>query len=306
MKKYLLKLAIFTFLFISLLFTITKIKSLKVENRKFNNYDCEESLFVISRHEHYDLLFMGISHARNFARFKNQLRVEKILNSKTINIGRGLGKCGAEAQYVYLKHFYSRENSVDKIIFVPTPPLFFSDYLDKNTSVFEYEPFRLSFFFQYLFSNVENKKQQLNYYLRSKFNSKWQKYKPGSVDSNDKVLAHIDTAAINSGFKLAYPKGLDSLTFARNSAIVEKTIKLCQKNNTKVFFIMTPSMFGKWPGNDRVFDFLYELQKIYPIEIYDYSEVCKDSTLYFDHHHFNSKGVSWFTENYLKPILEKE
>jgi hypothetical protein len=304
MKAYLIKTAIFVFIFLTLLFTITRILSLKVESRKFNNYDSEESLFSISRHKQYDLLFMGISHARNFTRFKNQIRVEKILNCNTVNIARGGGKCGAEAQYVYLRHLYSRGNSVDKIIYVPTPPLLFSDYLDNNSSIFDYEPFRLSFFFQYLLSKSENKNQQLYYYIRSKFKANWSKYKPGSVESNDNVLAKIDTAAIRWGFEQAYPKGLDSIAFKRNKSIIKKTLDLCQNHNTKVIFVMTPAVFGKWPGNEQVFDFLNELKTHYPIEVYDYSEVCKDQTLYFDHHHLNSKGVSWFADNYLKPILK--
>jgi hypothetical protein len=303
MKEFLIKLILFIVLALATVFGITKIFSLRTEQKPFNNYDSEVNLFTIKRNTHYDIVFMGISHARNFARFKNQLRVEKILNSSTLNIGRGGGKCGAEAEYVYLKHFYSRGNTADKIIYVPTPPLMFSEYIDVNSSIFEYEPFRASFFFQYLFSKAKNKKQQLYYYLRFKFKSQWAAFKPKSIDSNEQKLAKLDSAAVTSGFKLAYPKGLDSVTFERNKAIVRKTVELCRKHNTQVLFIMTPAMFGSWPGNEEVFRFLEELKKEYPIEIYDYSEVCKDPQMYFDHHHLNSKGVSWFTGKYLKPLL---
>jgi hypothetical protein len=306
MKIFLIKIGTFIIIALIVFFGITKLFSLRTENRPFTNYNSEENLFTIKRNIHYDVLIMGISHARNFSRFKNQLRVEKILNSTTINIGRGGGKCGAEAEYIYLKHFFSRGNTVDEVIYVPTPPMLFSGYMDVNSSIFEYEPFRISFFFQYLFGNVKNKKQQLYYYLRYKYKPQWASFGPHSVESNDKTLAKYDTVAINDGFRLAYPKGLDSATFKKNQAIVRKTVELCQHNNTKVLFVMTPSIFGAWPGNKQVFDFLKQLQRSYPIEIYDYSEVCKDPQMYFDHHHLNSRGVSWFTENYIAPVLKDD
>jgi len=303
MGRFLLKIFLFAIIVISIIFGAAKILSLKNENKSFANYDTDDNLYTIKRNEHFDFLIMGISHARNFTRHKNHLRVEKILNKKFINLGRGGGKCGPAAEYAYLQHFFSRGNKTDYVLYVPTPPMMFSDYLNVNSSIFEMEPFRVNFFFQYLFSEGKNKKQQLYYYITSKFKPQWENLKSVSMDSVGWHLEKYDTAAINLGFKQAYPNGLDSITFERNKLIVKKTIELCLKNNSKVIFMMTPSMFGAWPGHEQVFDYLNEIQLKYPIEIYDYSEVCKDSTLYFDHHHFNSKGVSWFTEVYINKIL---
>jgi hypothetical protein len=296
----------FSLLVLVVIFGVTKLLSLQHEFETFAEYDIEDNLFFIKRDTHYDLMLMGISHARNFSLFKNHLRLEKILDQKMINIGRGGGKCGTEAEYVYLKYFFSRGNTVNTIVYIPTPPIMFSEYLAINSSIFENEPLKFGFFFQYLFSEAKNKKQQLYYYLRSKYTAHWRSIKPQPMESNDNSVTKYDSAAIQDGFRLAYPNGLDTIVFNRNKKILQKTVELCVENNVRVIFVMTPALFGQWPGNEQVFDFLWDLQASYPVEVYDYSESCTDMQLFFDHHHLNSKGVVWFTEKHLVPILKKE
>ncbi len=303
MARFISKILLFFALCLSVIFGATKLKSLKVEKQHFENYDSESNLFTLGKNQHYLTLFMGISHARMFTRSKNQIRVEQVLEGPTMNIGRGLGLCGPIEENLYLKYFYSKGNTTDYIVYIPTPPMLFSEYLSTSSATYEHEPFKLDFFMQCLFSNSMNKNQKLYRYLRYKFKPNWKKIKPGSAESDNAVLPKFDSASLKWGLSQAYPKGLDSIMFERSKLEIIKTIRMAQKNNTKVIFMFTPTLFGGWPGHEEILKLLIDLKKEYPVQVYDFSDACVDINLYRDHHHFNSKGVDWFTKNYLYPII---
>jgi hypothetical protein len=303
MVRFILKILLFIILGFILIVGATKYYSIKVERHNFENYHTESNLFSMPGNKKIDLLFMGISHARMFTRHKNHLRLEEILNKQILNIGRGAGLCGPSEEYIYLKYFFKKGNKTDKVIYIPTPPMMFSQYMSQSSSTYIEEPFKLDFFFLTLMNYGQNKKQKLYHYLRFKFNPRWKKIKPYSAEINETVLEKYDSASVKWGFSQAYPNGLDSVTFKKNKEIILKTVKLANENNAEMIFLFTPAMFGGWPGHKEVLEFLHEIKKEYNIKIYDYSEVCYNINYYRDHHHLNSNGVTWFTENYLKDII---
>ena len=231
MKTFVLKFVLFLFLISLSIFLPAFISSKIVKNRHFKNNETESNLLVMNNNEKFDLIIAGISHARNFSRYKNHLIVEKILNKKILNIGQGGGACSANEQNFYLSYFYDNGNSANTLLYVLSPPLLYSETLSKASNTFELEPFQFRFFLSYLFYNSENKYQRLFYYIKSKFQKNWINYMPESIADKTEKLVSLDTTEVNMGFKLAYPKGLDSSVFNYNVSVVENTIKLALKNN---------------------------------------------------------------------------
>jgi hypothetical protein len=306
MKRFLIKILTYFFVLAGLIFLLVFLFSRPIDRKVFRNYETESNLFLIEENQNYDFLFMGISHARNFSRHKNHLITEKILGGSILNLGRGGGLISTAAEYTYLRYFCSKGNTAQTLIYVLTPPMLYSGNLENNANAFAEEPFKIRFFFQYLCSDGKNKSQQLYTYLHSKMGSHWKKLGPWSADSLTVSLSAIDTAKINSGIKVAYPRGLDRTVFERNIKVLEKTLHFAHKKGMSVYVIFTPTLFGHWPGHENIMNSLSEINKELPFIIFDYTSVIDKPGYYSDHHHLNTKGIVYLLENYLKPDLNKK
>lgn len=308
MIRFILKILLFWLILIGLIYFGVEILSRNVKSKEYHNFNIEENVVITPRDKHFDFMFLGLSHARNFSRHSNHKRVEEILNRTFINYGKGGGKGNIANQYVFLKYFLSRGNTTDHIYYVLSMPMFFAERLDENAYTYEYEMLDPNFFFQILIGPDVNKGEKLYTYVRSKFDKKWQeKYGPWSEKSRDTVLDKIDSTKIVDGFKRAYVNGLEFDTFEKNKMLMKKTIELAQKNNIEVSFIVTPSTFGVWPGHDEVMTFMEELKMQYGTDIHDYSNVyLRQKQYFYDHHHLNTAGVVKFTKEYLKPLMNEE
>jgi len=308
MVRFLLKIALFWILLIGLIYTAAKVASRNAENKEYHNFNVEENVIITPKNEHFEFVMLGLSHARNFSRHRNHQRVEKILDRKFINFGKGGGKGNIANQHVYLKYFLSRGNTTDHIYYVLSMPMFFAERLDENAFTYQYEKLDPLFFYQVLTGPDINKGEKLYTYIRSKFDKHWRfKYGPWSAKISDNVLEKIDSTVINNGFKLAYVSGLEFDTFKKNKKLMQETVELAQKNDIEITFIVTPSTFGEWPGHEHVMDFMSELKEKYGSEVYDFSRVYLGQKKYFyDHHHLNSDGVVKFTKEYLKPLMNEQ
>ena len=274
-----------------------------VERNNFENWETESNLLLIEEDEKYDLLFLGMSHCRNFARYSNQVRMEEVLNKEILNLGKGAAKSGVYNQYLYLKYFYNRRNNVKKVVYVLTPILLFSTYLDHASNTYEEEPFNLEFLKFLMDSDSPNKYQQAFYYHRSKFRAAWILHKPRSLPSMDDTLAVYSPQMVEKIFELAYLDGFEQEQILRNTAILEKTIQLAKENNSEITFFVPPALFGKWKGHDETIRFLQRMKTKYGISFEDFSEKVAEKKYYYDHHHLNSLGVDFFVKNYLKSFL---
>ncbi|WP_431243033.1 hypothetical protein ACQ9BO_25860 [Flavobacterium sp. P21] len=273
-----------------------------VNDRNFKNSQTESNTLIIKSYHKYDLMFMGISHARTFSRWGNHEVVEKILNKKIINIGQGSGICGINEQLFYLQYFYSKGNKVNTIALVLTPPMLTSEESPIASNTFNLEVFDLNFLYQYLMFDSENKSQRIIEYSQSKLRSKWidlmPDHKIGKIDS----LTKIDRAKVD-GNLLSWQKNINVERFKKSCYQVEKIIKLAERNNSKVVLTIPPALFGKWPGHNQASDFAKRMMKKHKINFYDFSEAVLIPGYYSDHHHLNTKGIKYFTNIYLKPIL---
>ena len=305
MIRFILKIVLFWLLLISLIYGSAKIYSIPAESKEYHNYDIEENLVITPKNDTVDYLMLGLSHARNFSRHRNHQRVEKILDIDLLNYGKGGGKGDVASQYVYMDYFLSENNYTKNILYVISMPMLFANRLDENAYTYQYEIFKPDFFYHILKGPGLNKGEKLYNYIRTKFDKKWREdYGPWSAKSNDDVLDEFDTAEIKRGFKRAYVNGLEFDAFERNKEIIEKTIRLAQKNDIHISFLITPSTFGEWPGHDHVIKLMEVMNEKYGVDTYDYSKVYLHQKKYFyDHHHLNTKGVVTFTREYLKPII---
>lgn len=304
MKRYLINTTVFILAFILLVFALALLSSQMVYDRGFENWEAESNLLMMKSDHDYDLLIMGISHARNFSRHKNHLRLEKKLDRDIINIGIGGGQCGANDQLFFLKYFYNRDNTARQVLYVFSPTLMTKGFSNRASNTFALEPFRFDFFYQYLNFKADNKYERLFYYVKSKFSRKWMRLKPKSLESKKTALKELDSAKIKEGLKLLLVDGERLDEFQRNSVTVEETIKLAKARNSEIIFIIPPALFGKWHGHYEVMDFLKAMHEKYGTAYYDYSESVLIPEYYYDHHHLNSAGIDYFTENFLEKILD--
>ena len=176
MKKFITRIVFFLTVFFTFIIFLAKTTSIIVKNRQFENYETESNLLIYKNSSSYNFMFMGISHARNFSRHKNHLRVENILDKSFINIGQGNGACSVNEQLYYLEYFYKKNNSVNTIVYILSPPILFSETLPQAANTFDREAFEFDFLFNYLTFKTENKYERLWSYIRTKTQYKWLVY----------------------------------------------------------------------------------------------------------------------------------
>ena len=259
MKNFIKKSNIFSFTFLILLISIAYFTSFIVTQRHFKIYETDSNTLVMGKNEHYDLILSGASHSRILSRHKNHLRLEKILNKSIFNIGQGAASCGIEEQFFYLKYFYDEGNSADTMLYFLSPPLLFSELLPIASNTFNIERFSLRFILRYLrFECGENKRQRLFEYFRSKFTWEWISLAPKKSEYMNKTLEQVDSVLIKEGIANYYKLEKDSeVRFNKSCDVLENEIKYSKEINLQIVFIVPPAVFGKWPGHDRVIDFMH-------------------------------------------------
>lgn len=305
MKRFLRSTILYILLLLTILVIGLEVSSNMVKNRQFKNYETESNLLVMKKDASYDMLIMGISHARNFSRHKNHLRIEKILDKKIINIGQGGGRCGINEQLFYLDYFYKKGNTASTVVYVISPPLFFSETLPIASNTFDREPFELKFFLNYLQFKSENKQERLTSYVKSKLTRRWFSSVPRSLDAMEQKLDSIDMKVVSAGQNLVYKDSTAYTIFNKSVTRVEETIQLALRHNANVILVIPPALFGKWKGHPDVAAFAQRMQELYGVEYYDFSESVLSPELYYDHHHLNTNGVVFFTKNFLQPIFKE-
>ena len=240
----------------------------------------------------YDMLILGNSHAKNLSRHGNHRRMEAALDRRILNLGQGRGICGPDDQLFYLKYALSKNIRFDHLLIIVSPPYLYGDHINHNTKTFFEEPFRFDFFVQYLLHHAPNKVGRLLHYLRSKWRPLWLNYSPAPGLPMTDRLRSIDSTAINKGFELAYPEGREEGDFMKNAKYLEQSIDLARSTGADLTLLSTPTLFGHWPGQERLFKYVDSLQGVQPdIRYIDLSYAIESPTLYYDHHHLNSAGV---------------
>lgn len=259
---------------------------------EYSNSETEANLPILTEDRHFDVLMMGISHARIFSRHRNHERFEAETGKSMINLSQGGGYGGLDNQLMHLRYFLHKGNSADELVLVLSPMLMFNKNTDRTRVAFEREPFDPEFFRFVAEHGVENRYQQLGYYLRSKLFWSWITTRPITLERMDKQIDGLDSAAMARTMPGAYPYGLDAAQFADRSAVADSILKLAYTEGMQITVMMPASLFGKWPGHDETMAWLETKKQSYGLRIIDLSERWVMRTEYFyDHHHLNTDGV---------------
>lgn len=303
MKQFLIKTLLIVLLFGGTLLLGLMGGTAWVKRHTFLNHQTEGNLLVIKPNHHYDVAFMGISHARMFSRYGNHPRVEGILGKSILNLGRGNGSCGVNEQHFYLSYAYSQGVKVDTLVYFVSPVLMYAGFLNRATDTFNSEPFDFGFLMHYLRYTAENKQVRIWSYLRSKFGPHWVRTVPDTTPAMTDTLAQLDMEVVKQGFKDAFKDSLNATIFAHNAQMIEQTIALAEMHGTKVIFVSTPALFGQWPGHTETVAFFERMAQKHGTPYYDYSQAITQPNLYYDNHHLNTAGVVLFTDSLLKGVL---
>jgi hypothetical protein len=302
MKKFFIYIIFFLTLSAGLFILGAYATSIFVGRFEYKNHETESNLFLLnSGKSRFSYAIIGNSHARNFSRYHNHERMEEILGGSVLNLGKGNAECGANELHFYLDYFYSKGVRIDTLLYVMSPPLLYGGYLNRASNTFKEEPLRWDFLIQYLFYPSENKWQRVFYYLRSKLRPDWLLTRPESKNRMDRELLALDSSAVSKIFSLAYLDDNSKLVIQKNSELIEKTIELSFKYQTKIILFIPPALFGKWRGHEQTVDFCEKMKNKYKIPYFDFSMSVLDPKYYYDHHHLNTNGIVYFGNNYLKP-----
>lgn len=274
-----------------------------VQRNHFNNEETDSNLLVIKDNHHYDMVFLGISHARMFSRNGNHAKVERILDKTILNLGKGRASCGVNEQLFFLQYAYSRGATFDTLVYMVSPVLMYAGFLNQATNTFSNEPFRIDFLKQYLSFPTENKRSRILAYVRSKFTLDWFLMAPDARATDLGTLTELNMDAVEQGFKDSFKDGYNEQIFKRNCNEIKKTIALAKSHGTKVMFVFTPALFGHWPKHDETVAFFKGLEETEGTPFLDFSESINTPQLYYDNHHLTTEGVVLLTDSLLKPVL---
>lgn len=302
MKRTLIKVLFYCLTLSVLILLILEFASSVVSRQEFLNHETESNLLFYKKNTNYDVLIMGISHARHFSRFSNHLRVEKILQRDIINIGKA--GCGINEQLFYLDYFYFLENQAKQVVFVLSPHMFFEQNSQYSSTTFDFDPFEISFFFRYLLFESVNKRERLMSYLKSKLTINWIRFKPTAVKGVWNKIDSVDLGNVDNGQDKLFGCELSMNQFVLSSSRIKDVINLALDNDSEVILIIPPASFGKWRGHEFVSDFAQEMASMKKVQFYDCSRTVLNTDYYYDHHHLNSPGVNFYTTNILSKILE--
>ncbi len=268
---------------------------------QYHNWETDSDLLIIPQNKSVDLLIMGSSHARIFTRDKNHLRVENILHKSLIDIGKGGGEGGIVTNLVMLNYFYDQGDTAKQIIYFIDAWPFFSSKWNEKSYFLTNEPINadlLRLCFQY---HVDHD-VMLNYF-KSKYTIDWLERKPKSREINNDELHDISREAIEKRLASLYIEPYDVNVFNHYAFLMEEVIQLARAHHAKLTFIFPPTLLDDNRGKDKVLKLLSGFKTKYGTDYYDYSNVIQDYTLFYNHDHLNTKGVAFFTDKYLAPLL---
>ena len=272
-------------------------RSIQLESK-----NTESNLLSIGENQHYDIGILGTSRGRVFSRDDNHLRVEQLLGKRLVNLSKG-GGGGLMPAKLHLSHFYSRGNAVDHIFYLVDPWVFYSPINnEKNNFFLRDEPFEISILWQLIVDRYPL--ATILSYLQMIAEKDWKtisRYEGAGLTKG--TLKEIDSIKIDKArayYKSRYGKN----SFDRYSRFVDIINNTAKKHNSAVTYIILPLLIPDFPGIDDVAKKLKAAAAANShVTLVNFSNKMQSAEYYYDHMHFNEKGVTFFTEQVLAPLL---
>ncbi len=267
------------------------------------SYDESESnLLVLGENKHYPVVLLGTSRGRVFSRDGNHAMVEQILEGKVANLSKG-GGGGLMPAEVHLSYFFNRGNTVDHVIYLVDPWVFFSAINNEDNDFFlRDEPFELFIFWKLITDRFPS--DRIFSYLQMIAVTDWKKISryaaPGLTEG---TLQKINAKKLEEA-RQHYLSKYDLKNFDKYSRKVDAINQLVQKNRARITYVMLPLLMPDFPGLSEVDKLLTETaSRENGVMYYNCASCVQDKQFYYDHMHFNKKGIDYFTRNCLYPIV---
>jgi hypothetical protein len=301
LKNVLQNIALFLILNLLLLLFILWLGNKRLERFEFNYGNTESNVLFIPEKTEHDVLILGSSHARSFARTGNHQRMENILDKKVANLSKGHGAGGIKNQLIYFDYFLGQGNTAGTLLYFVDPFVFYNDKMDNHNFIFNNEPFRFNFT-KILLKHGTRAETFVNYLkFKMKPYDYWWNYKPDTIMQEIRFLTAIDSNNFEKRIAVMYANGMKQEIKKEKTEYLMKLIDLAEANKMKIIFVVPPTLLGKLPDHENMLQTLREIAKDIPV--YDYSTSVTQPEYYYDLDHLNTTGCNYFTENYLKKIL---
>lgn len=267
----------------------------------FKNWETESNLLVTGENEHYDIAILGTSRGRVFSRDSNHLTMEKILGKKVVNLSKG-GGGGLMPAKVHLAHFYRRGNKADHVIYFVDPWIFFCPINNENNTFFlRDEPFEITILFDLILNRFPS--ERIISYIQMIAVDNWKSISTYAAPGLDKLtLKAIDPVKLEEA-REHYLSLYDYDKFEHYSKFLYDINKLAKEHNSRITYVMLPILMKDFPGADMVDQTLKSISSKEGVGYYNLIDQMHDRQFFYDHMHFNNRGVAHFTKTYLESIL---
>jgi len=303
-KTFIAKLVLFSLLNLVIMLSLLSLFSGRNRDISLKNWETESNLLVTGENQHYDVAILGTSRGRVFSRDSNHLTGEMILGKRVINLSKG-GGGGLMPAMVHLSHFYRRGNSADHIIYFVDPWIFFCPINNENNTFFlRDEPFELSILWDLIVNGFPS--QRIVSYLQMIAVDDWKGISRYAAPGLDKLtLKAIDPLKLEEARK-HYLGLYDYDKFDYYSKFVSKINKVAKEHGSKITYITPPILMRDFPGAVEVDQKLKQISSKEDVGYINLIDKMQDRHFFYDHMHFNNRGVTHFTKSYLEPILKAE
>ncbi|MDX9787729.1 MAG: hypothetical protein RBT11_13175 [Desulfobacterales bacterium] len=303
-KKFIINALIFFLLNACIMGGLLSFFSGRQRHIRLKNWETESNLLVMGENEHYDVAILGTSRGRIFSRDANHQLMEGILGKKVINLSKG-GGGGLMPAELHLSNFYDRGNTVEHIIYLIDPWVFFCAINNENNNFFlRDEPFELSILWKLIARRYPP--DRIFSYLQMIAKDDWENFTRYSAPG----LSELTLTAINPRKQEEARKHYLSLyeadRFERYSRYLHVINALAKANNSRITYIMLPILMDDFPGAKEVDEKLKAVSREDRVAYYNFVASVRDIRYFYDHMHFNKIGIAHFTQAYLKPILEEK
>ncbi len=302
LKKFLFKLVAFSVINLSIMASLLFFFSGQNREIKFKNWETESNLLVTGENEHYDIAILGTSRGRVFSRDSNHTTMESILGKKVINLSKG-GGGGLMPAKIHLAQFYRRGNRAYHVIYFIDPWIFFCPINNENNSFFlRDEPFEIAILFDLIINRFPS--DRIISYIQMIAVDDWKSISQYAAPGLDKLtLKAIDPIKLEEA-RNHYLQLYDYDKFEKYSKFIVDINRLAKQHNSKITYIILPILMEDFPGAKEVDKKLKEISNRENIGYYNLIDEMQDRHFFYDHMHFNNRGVAHFTNTYILPILK--
>ncbi len=260
----------------------------------------------------YDYVILGSSHAMPFDFHDMNARLEKMTNTRIINLsmpGGGILPSRLAAEY-FLKKHYAR----NMIYVFDAPVLYFDEWNEerlKNASIFKRAPFDpdlAGLLVSYALRGKTSWGTVVDYTLGfSKINNQ-DRFAPDVPDMEKQFTRVAIASKRRYAQRIAYlfPKKMDEAAFNRHLDDFKSLIGLLKAKNIQLIAMETPlpaEYYQMMPGAREFDQKMEEWLRSQGVPFYNFSLACNAESNFYDTDHLNRDGVLKFFDEYFSKVL---